>query len=160
MLLQDTENWLNITLPQPLGRFSPEDVHNLDETGLFHKLKSNKTLEFKGHKCSGGKKLKERLTVLVGASMVGEKLPLLVIGKAKSPRCFKGVRNLPLEYTANRNAWMTGDIIEDYLKKWNSKRCKARRSVRVIVDNCTAHPPCLSLSNIVVKFYHQTPHQN
>ena len=149
---QDTEKWLNITLPQLLGRFSPEDVYNLDETGLFYKLKPDKTLEFKGHKCSGGKKSKERLTVLVGASMVGEKLPLLVIGKAKSPRCFKGVRNLPLEYTANRNAWMTGDIFEDYLKKWNSKLHKAHRSVLVIVDNCTAHPPCLSLSNIVLKF--------
>ena len=149
---QDTENWLNITLPQLLGCFWPEDVYNLDETGLFYKLKPDKILEFKGHKCSAGKKSKECLTVLVGASMVGEKLPLLVIGKVKSPRCFKGVRNLPLEYTANRNAWMTGDIFEDYLKKWNSKLCKACRSVLVIVDNCTAHPPCLSLSNIVVKF--------
>ena len=40
---QDTENWLNITLPQLLGRFSPEDVYNLDETGLFYKLKPNNT---------------------------------------------------------------------------------------------------------------------
>ena len=90
-------------------------MYNLDETGLFYKLKPDKTLEFKGQKCSGGKKSEERLTVLVGASMAGEKLPLLVIGKSKSPRCFKGVRSLPLEYTANRTTWMTGDIFQDYL---------------------------------------------
>ena len=148
----NAENWLSITLPELLGRFLPEDVYNLDETGLFYKLKPDKTLDFKGHKCSGGKKSKERLTVLVGASMTGEKLPLLVIGKAKNPRCFKGVRNLPLEYTANRNAWMTGDIFKDYLKKWNSKLSKAHRTVLLIIDNCPAHPPRLSLSNIVMKF--------
>ena len=53
---------------------------NADETGLFYKLRPDRTLAFKGEKCSGGKKAKDRLTVLVGASMSGVKLPLLVIG--------------------------------------------------------------------------------
>lgn len=44
--------------------------------------------------------------MLVGANMSGcEKLPLLVIGKSASPRCFKKA-NIPLEYTANKKAWM------------------------------------------------------
>ena len=59
---------------------------------------------------------------------------------------------VPLEYTTNRNAWMTGDIFEDYLKKWNSKLSKAHRTVLLIIDNCPAHPPHLSLSHIVMKF--------
>ena len=44
-----TENWLDTTLSelQNLHRFLLEDVYNLDETGLFYKLKPDKTLEFK-----------------------------------------------------------------------------------------------------------------
>ena len=45
---------------------------NVDETGLFYKLKPDKSLSFKTEKCVGGKKAKDRLTVLVGASMAGE----------------------------------------------------------------------------------------
>ncbi|KAJ4430271.1 hypothetical protein ANN_22483 [Periplaneta americana] len=36
-----------------------------------------------------------------------EKLPLLVIGKSANPRCFKNVRTKPVEYEANKKAWMT-----------------------------------------------------
>ena len=69
------------------------------------------TSAFLGDKCIGGKKSKDRITVLVGANMTGtEKLPLLVIGKSKKPRCFKGA-TAPLDYTANAKAWMTGGIV-------------------------------------------------
>ena len=63
-------------------------------------------------------KQKDRVTVLVGASMSGEKLPLLIIGKSKSPRCFSGIKSLPLEYKANAKAWMTGEIFREWLQKW------------------------------------------
>ena len=53
--------------------------------------------------------------------MAGEKLPLLVIGKLKSPHCFSGVRSLALEYNANAKAWMTGDSFGQWLDKWNGK---------------------------------------
>jgi len=42
--------------------------------------------------------------------MTGEKNKLFVIGKSKQPRCFKGVKALPVEYSANKNAWMTQEI--------------------------------------------------
>jgi hypothetical protein len=65
-----------------------------------------------GEKCIGGKKSKERITVLVGSNASGtEKLPLMVIGKSKNPRCFKNAI-LPdeIKYEANKKAWMTGSI--------------------------------------------------
>ena len=85
-------------------------MYNVDETGLFYKLKPDKSLTFKKEKCVGGKKAKECLTVVVGASMAEEKLPLTCHGKSKSPQCFTGIRSLPLEYSANAKAWMTGDL--------------------------------------------------
>ena len=90
----DTEMWLDITPPELLDKFPPENIFN------------------------GGKKAKDRLTVLVGASMMGEKLPL-VVGKSKSPQCFKGIRSVPLNSFPNTKAWMTGDLFEDIVKKWN-----------------------------------------
>lgn len=79
--LGDTDAWLQSTLPELLADFDPKDVYNLDETGLLYRLKSDRTLDFTGKQCTGGKKSKDRLAVLVEASMIGEKLPLLVIGK-------------------------------------------------------------------------------
>jgi len=70
---------------------------------LFFKLLPEKTLEFKGLDCSGGKRSKETLTVMVCANMSGtEKIPILVIGKSANPRCFKNVKTLPTQYTSNK----------------------------------------------------------
>ena len=73
---------------------------------------TKRTHVFKNDKCVGGKLSKERLIVLVTASMAGEKLPLLVIGKSANPRCFKNVKKLPLPYKSNKKAWMTAAIFE------------------------------------------------
>jgi hypothetical protein len=36
---------------------------------------------------------------MVGANMFGtEKLKLFTIGKVKKPRCFKGIKSLPVDY--------------------------------------------------------------
>ena len=50
---------------------------------------------------SGSKKAMDRISVLVCANMPGtEKKKLLVIGKSKNPRCFKGVdvAKVPVNY--------------------------------------------------------------
>uniref|UniRef100_A0A1I8BXC5 HTH CENPB-type domain-containing protein n=1 Tax=Meloidogyne hapla TaxID=6305 RepID=A0A1I8BXC5_MELHA len=73
----ELNNWQKEVLQAEISNFSPNDVFNIDETGLFWKLLPNKTLCFKGERCTSGKKSKERITVLVGANMSGiEKLPL------------------------------------------------------------------------------------
>ena len=55
---------------------------------------------------------------MVAANMSGkEKLPPMVIGKSLMPRCLKNVKNLPVEYTVNKKAWMTSTIFETWLRK-------------------------------------------
>ncbi|CAC5395781.1 unnamed protein product [Mytilus coruscus] len=71
--------------------YTPENVFNADETGLFFKALPDKTLGQKGEACKGGKLAKERITVMLACSSTGEKLPPSVIGKAKKPRCFKNI---------------------------------------------------------------------
>ena len=94
-----------------LEKYKPDDIYNADETGLFYQLTPDKTLEFKNVQCHGGKRSKERLTVMVCCNMSGsDKTPLLVLGKSEKPRCFKNVKSLPAEYKANKKAWMTSEI--------------------------------------------------
>jgi hypothetical protein len=65
--------------------------------------------------------------------MKGEKRDLLVIGKSKNPRCFKGVRILSVDYYSNANAWMTSVIFNDWLVKWylelKGKNCLVGRQL-------------------------------
>ena len=69
---------------------------------------------------SGGKKAKDRITVMVACNMTGtDRRRLLVIGKSRNPRCFRGVENLPVTYRNNKNAWMTGDIFSEWLQDFN-----------------------------------------
>ena len=101
---------------------------------------------------SAGKKLKDRITVLLTCNMTGTiKLKPLVIGKSKSPRCFKVVKHLPVDYVSNSNAWMTSSLFEDYLKKWDTELLKKHKKVALVLDNCPAHPK-LTLKNIELVF--------
>ena len=69
-----------------------------------------------------------------------DKRPLLVIGKSKNPRCFRGVQQLPTPYKNNSNAWMTGDIFQDWLVSFEADMAKEDRNIVLVVDNCSAHP--------------------
>lgn len=92
-------------LKQLLERYAEHDIFNMDETGLFYKLTTDKMLNVKGEKCSGGKLSKERITLALCTNMSGtEKLTPLVIGKSAKPRCFKNVKHFPCEYKSNKKA--------------------------------------------------------
>jgi len=99
---------------------------NADKTGLFFKLFPEMTYTFKGDNCHGGERIEERISLLIGANMDGiEKLLLLVIGKSARPRCFKNVRHFPVEYKVNKNAWMTSNIVVEWVVKLDRKENSA-----------------------------------
>lgn len=56
---EDATSWKNSTLPTLLKDYSPRDVFNADEFGLFFKMMPNKSLVYKKEKCHGGKKSRE-----------------------------------------------------------------------------------------------------
>lgn len=121
--------------------YEAKNIFNVDETGLFYKMQPSKTLHFKREKCTGGKHSKVRISVLIGANCDGsEKLPLLVIGKAIKPRCFKGVKSLPTKYDANSKAWMTKKLFEKYTYELDNRFVKEKRKILLFLDNCAAHP--------------------
>jgi len=147
--------WLNGLLPALLVKFAAKDIFNADEFGLFFKLMPDKSFIHKDEKCVGGKLSKERLTVLACANSDGlEKLPLLIIGKSKNPRCFKHVKTLPAActYNAQTKAWMTGNRFSQWLKEVDIHMMKQNRKILLIIDNCPAHPKDVPLNNVQVEF--------
>jgi hypothetical protein len=69
--------------------YAAEDIYNADETGFFFKCLPDKTYGFGNANCHGGKKSKDRLTVMVCCNLTGnDKVELLVIGKSQLLRCF------------------------------------------------------------------------
>ena len=105
------ETWSSTVLAQLLQEYSPRDIYNADETGIYFRVVPHGFLCFSTDKLSGRKKAKERVTVLVCANMDGsDKWPLLIIGKSNQARCFRRVPTLPTPYTSSSNAWMTSSI--------------------------------------------------
>nr|XP_006012427.1 PREDICTED: tigger transposable element-derived protein 4-like [Latimeria chalumnae] len=148
---KDTEvpsaaNWIENQLLAILQRYKPKNVYNTDETGLYYcalpsgSHVSKKTAHF------GGKVSKDRVTLMVCASMTGKKRPLLFIEKSKNPRCLHGVHHLPIS-----NAWMTAFLFQEWLREWDESLKAQRHCIALIVDNCPAHPT-VKLNNIEITF--------
>ena len=102
----------------------------------------------------GGKLAKERLTVMLACSALGEKLKPLVMGKAENPRCFKGIdkSKLPVKWAFNRKAWMTMDIFKDWVSDLNSQMRRSNRRILIFLDNATSHSHDLKFSHVELKF--------
>uniref|UniRef100_H3AE17 HTH CENPB-type domain-containing protein n=1 Tax=Latimeria chalumnae TaxID=7897 RepID=H3AE17_LATCH len=122
------EVWRDTILPRVLQQYNPENVYNADESGLFYRLLPHMSLVLKGETCNARKRSKDQISILPCAIMTGsDKLPMLLIGKSTKPRCFKGMKSLPTEYTANWKAWMTSDIFSNWIKKhdkFKKQKCK------------------------------------
>ena len=69
-------------LPLIIDKYAPQDVYNADETGLFFKALPDRSLVMVKVTCKGGKRSKERFTVLLCTNMTGtDKLQPLLVGK-------------------------------------------------------------------------------
>ena len=93
-----TAPWEETALPTISARYQLKDFFNADEFGLFYEALPSKFLHFRGKRCSGGKHSKVQLTGMAVSNALGKKIPMFLIRKSPSPRCFKHVRNLPCRY--------------------------------------------------------------
>ena len=87
-------------------------------------------------------------------NMVGDFETAVVIGKAKKPRCFKNidVRKLSVSWRSNKKAWMTTEIMSDWLVELDNKMKKQKRKIILFMDNATSHPDYLKLKNANLVF--------
>lgn len=146
--------WRTGEIRKLIAAYSEDDIFNADETGMFYQLLPHRTLAAKNDPCKGGKKSKERLTVHFCCNASGtEKLKPWVIGKSLNPRCFKNVKSLPCEYRANKRAWMTHNIFEEWLLDIEKKMKLEKRKILLLVDNCAAHIAIPRMDNVRVEFF-------
>ncbi|XP_071081459.1 tigger transposable element derived 5-like [Haliotis cracherodii] len=94
-----------------------EHIYNADETGLYYRMLTDKTLAEKNdpRQKTGFKKAKQRVTVLLACNKTGHhKLKPLVIGTVKNPCALHHVNRstLPVVYQSSKNAWMTAYIFK------------------------------------------------
>ena len=138
-----TENWIVSVWPKIHERYSASEIYNCDKTGLYFRALPEGTLCFKNDKLSGSKKSKECLIVLLTANMDSSgKLQPFVTVKLANPRCFRGIKKLPVIYKSNKNSWMTATLFQEWLEwlEWfNNCLRKQRKKVCLLLENCTAH---------------------
>jgi len=143
-------------LPHICRSYSMKDRFNADETGFMWKATPTQTLNLRGEKCTGGKKSKERVTVLMACNQDGtEKLPLLVIGKYARPRCFRNsnMNLLPVKYESQKKAWMDGVLFEKWIHQIDRRMRVANRHILLFIDNCTLHVIINGLTNTKLIFF-------
>ncbi|KAM3966299.1 LOW QUALITY PROTEIN: uncharacterized protein ACR2FA_012601 [Aphomia sociella] len=99
---------------------------------------------------SGSKISNDRITTLACANATGShRLPMLVIGKSKKPRCLKHVNMsaMPIVYTSQKSAWMNSTIFMEWFTKTFILSVKAhqlkngkREKTLLLLDYAPTHP--------------------
>lgn len=120
-------------------KYTHENIYNCDETALFYRIMPSKSLVSKVRK--GCKKFKDRLSILFCTNWDGsDKLKPFILGKSKNPRAFKSfkVDNF-CRYSSNKNAWMTSNEFNMWLKDFDKIITKQKRKILLLMDNCPSH---------------------
>jgi len=129
-----------VSLQTLLGNYSPEDIWNGDETGLFWKMEPSRVLA--RSKLSGHKKDKSRITLFCAVNSLGtEKMKLSFIHQHRRPRSMKNLNynNLPVYYYWNKTAWMQVSIFNEILLILNNDMKNQGRKILLLIDNAPVH---------------------
>lgn len=147
------QNWKS-KISEFVKDYDPIDIYNCDETGLFFRAIPNETSKLRRKKCENGKLSNERLTVLLCVNMIGDFEKPLVIGKSAKPKCFNNLDlcELPVIWNANKKAWMSSSIMENWLLHFNNRLIGQNRKIILFLDNASCHPK-LTLSNIKLAWF-------
>lgn len=81
------DSQIKTTWPTVLNKYAPDNIFNLDETGLYYRVPPDYSIVLKNAPASEGKNNKARITLALTCNMTGtvKKKPL-VIGKSKQSR--------------------------------------------------------------------------
>ena len=141
-----------------MEEYEPQNIYNADETSLFYKSLSNRTMSFDSEQVHGSKlhQSKDHMSLLLCTNMNGsEKLNPVLIGKAAHPTALKKhgvtVKDLGVEYFWNQKGWMTGPVFDLWLTDWNNNLIRQNCHVLLLIDNAPGHV-IGEYSNIRIQF--------
>ncbi|XP_072394993.1 uncharacterized protein [Diabrotica undecimpunctata] len=126
-------------------KFKPEQIWNLDETGITTVMPSATVVASKGKKQVALISSQERgeLVTFVGliSAAGGAVLPVFVYPRIKNPEEYLG-DEYPTSAMAlgNKKGWMTSDLFPKVLKHFvNSVKCSVESKVLLLLDNHESH---------------------
>ncbi|XP_053561290.1 tigger transposable element-derived protein 1-like [Bombina bombina] len=139
------------------GGYSMDQIFNVDETGLFWKMPARTFIARQEKSMPGYKLAKDRITLLLGGNASGTlKLKPLLIYRFQNPRVLKNYvkTRLPVHWRANKKAWVTADLVEDWFDTCFVPEVKAYCkdnnipfNILLLVDNAPGHPRTLDELN-------------
>ena len=138
--------------------YEDKDIYNADETAFYYKALPGKSLCPKGHRLTGGRPKKDRLSALFIVNMDGsDKRRAICVGKSVNPVCITLRRQrtriaLPVDYYGNGSGWMTRKTFGEILQKWNRQLVREGRKVVLLLDNHVSHQK-QKCSNIRIEFF-------
>jgi hypothetical protein len=135
-----------------LSEYSPRDVYNIDETGLFYRMPPSRSLTTGPQ--HGTKQYKDRVTIAFCCNADGsDKLKPFVIGKSAKPRCFNNFSpSNYVRYAHNKKAWMTFYLFGEWLYAFDNRMTNKGRKVLLLLDNVSSHFPDIELHSIRLQY--------
>ena len=138
-------------LRNKLRDYKPENVFNMDETGLFFRALPNRSyvlsdVDSRQYR-RGSKSLtaKDRVTLVMCVNATGTcKIDPLMIGSSKEPRCFR-IGRCPIPYTHQSKAWLDRNVYRHWwqnvllphVRQWTTEK------VALIMDGFSGHDSSL-----------------
>ena len=154
--LEAAAQW-KTSLTSLISGYDLKNVFNMDETGFFFRALPDSTLNHVAESCKGGKQGKDRVTVALTCSAMGEKLPPLIIGKSKNPRAFRGIdtSKFKAKYLNSAKAWMTNPLFNIYLKGMDDFFKHEGRKILLFLDNAPVHivDEATKLINVELRYF-------
>lgn len=131
--------------------FEKRDTFNMDESAFFYCMVPSTSVS--KNSMAGRKNIKKRITVAITSNADGSiKMPLLFVGTARQPRCFKGKtgEELGLQYRCAPKGWMNTQLFQGWLGNFNETMKNEGRHVLLLLDNASCHRGHDGLSNVKV----------
>ncbi|XP_029656166.1 tigger transposable element-derived protein 6-like [Octopus sinensis] len=142
----------NETMSLKIEQYGLDNVYNADETGVFYKAIPSKSVCTKSR--PGIKLSKDRFSLLLCANCSGsDKRRPVMIGRFKSPRCFKNFNiGKYVTYTHSNKAWMNREIFNKWLSDFDCELAKKKRKILLVIDQCPSHQIIVTLNSIEILF--------
>ena len=130
--IDGAEHFRSTTMKHILETFTSQNIYNADETVIyFRTLPESTYVEAAKKKCHRGfKTAKDRVTMLATCNMNGDKKKnCLLIGKFKSPRCFKRIDQILQSHTTfpKMRTWLALSFIigsNHGINNWRQRKGK------------------------------------
>ena len=115
-----------------------KNIYNCDETGLFYRSMPNYTHAETHDDGAGGKRCKRRITLMFLVNGDGSDKQIIMVGTSKTPRGTSSefFNSHDIKYFSNKNAWMTKEIFEKFLKDFDSRM---KEPTILLLDNFSGH---------------------